>query len=117
MKFDKLHLLLFVLLIGMVLYLAFCNEQDTLTKREGEALAEKSEEALNKLDSLFDRLELMDSIKIINNYYTTKYYNEKKTKDSLLLIHPELADSVFIALVKRLRSEHSSILKYPTGER
>lgn len=111
MKFDKLHLILFILFIGMVFYLAFCNEQDTLTKREGKALAEKSELALQKLDAMFEHLKEIDSIEIINNYYSTVYKYEKQSKDSLLAVHPELTDSVFLFHVRKLRTEPSPIAK------
>ena len=111
MKFDKLHLILFILFIGMVLYLAFCNEQDTLTKREGEALAEKSELALEKLDAMFEHLKELDSIKIINNYYSTVYKYEQQRKDSLLNLHPELADSLFLYYVRKLQSEPSPLTR------
>jgi hypothetical protein len=109
MKFDNLHLILFILFIGMVLYLAFCNEQDTLTKREGKALAEKSELAIQKLDLMFEHLKELDSIKTINNYYSTVYKYEKQRKDSLLNLHPELTDSVFLFHVRKLRAEPSPL--------
>lgn len=109
MKFDKLHIILLILIIAMVLYLAFCNEQDTITKRDGQALAEKSELAIHKLDSLFEHLKELDSIKTINNYYSTIYKYEKQSKDSLLNIHPELADSLFLFYVRKLRSEPSPL--------
>lgn len=110
MKIDKLHI---ILLIAMALYLAFCNEQDTITKREGKALADKSELAIQKLDSMFEHLKELDSIKTINNYYSTVYKYEQQRKDSLLNLHPELADSLFRAYVKQLRSEQSPLnIKY-----
>ena len=113
MKFDKIHLLLVALIIGLILYINFCSETDTLTKKEGQALAEQSEEIIKRVDSMFNHLQALDSIKIINNYYSTTYRNEIKTKDSILAIHPELADSLYLYWVYKLRSERSPLDSKP----
>ena len=110
MKFSFDRLLL-VLLIGLVFYLAFCNEPDTVTKQEGKRLEAISDSALKKLDRVFEHLKTLDSIKVINNYYSSKYYYEKQSKDSLLAVHPELTDSVFLWHVRKLRTEPSPITK------
>lgn len=103
-SFDRL---LLFLLFGLVLYLTFCNKPDSVTKQEGKRLEALSDSALKKLDLVFEHLKQMDSIEVINNYYTSKYYYEKQSKDSLLAVHPELADSLFLFYVRKLSAEPS----------
>ena len=109
MTFDRTLLLLLLLIAGFLLFTDMCSDKELLTKKEGEELAKKSELALEKLDSIFKYVEKLDSSEIINNYYTNNYAIEKKSKDSLLALYPELADSLFLYHVRKLRSESSPI--------
>ena len=110
MNFSKLNIFLVLVIIGILLYFHLCSDKDNITKEEGIVLAQKTELALHKLDSLFTYLDLkIDSSKIINNYYTKNYVTEKSRIDSILEANPEYADSIFLSLVKKLRSEPSPL--------
>ncbi len=108
-KINGTNLILIITVIGLILYINFCQEQDYLTKSEGEALAKKSEQVFNKVDSILNYLPQIDSSKQIINYYTNEYTTIKTETDSILDSNPLLADSLFRYWVERLRSEQSPL--------
>jgi len=108
-KINSTSLIFVLIILGLILYINFCQEKDYLTKKEGKELSEKSEQSLKMMDSLFEALKGIDSSKIINNYYTNKYETIKKQTDKILTGDPLLVDSVFLYWTRKLRSGRSPI--------
>ena len=108
-KINTTNLILIITVIGLVLYINFCQETDYLTKKEGKILAEKSDSSMEALRELFKELERIDSSQVINYYYSNEYKTYKLQTDSILAENPMAADSLYQHWVKRLRSGQSPI--------
>ena len=105
-KFDKIHLILALLFVGSLLYINFCSESDSFTKKQGDELANQVTRNIEAMkDTLLNDLAKKDSSKIIHNHYSTIYKNEITNKDSLINANPLIADSLFLFWINRLRSE------------
>ena len=104
-KINGTNLFLIAVIIGMMVYFNECKETDYLTKSEGEALAEKSEESIEMLYNLFEALNKIDSSKIIIHNYITNNEIAKSKKDSIVADNPLLADSLFLHWINVLRSD------------
>lgn len=104
-KINVTNLILIGIIIGMLIYFNECKETDYLTKREGKALAEKSEESIEMLYNLFEALNTLDSSRVINEYYTTIYKSSKNEKDSIIKSNPALADSLYLFWIHKLRTD------------
>ena len=89
----------------LIMYINFCQEKDYLTKSEGKALAEKSEESIEMLYNLFEALNKIDSSKIIINNFITNNEIAKSKKDSIVASNPLLADSLFLYWINVLRTD------------
>ena len=104
-KINGTNLFLIVLVIGLIMYINFCQEKDYRTKSEGKALAEKSEESIEMLYNLFEALNKIDSSKIIINNFITNNEIAKSKKDSIVASNPLLADSLFLYWINVLRTD------------
>ena len=104
-KINGTNLFLIAVIIGMLIYFNECKETDYLTKSEGKALAEKSEQSIEMMYNLFEALNKLDSSKVIIENYTTIYKGLKDEKDRIIKSNPTLADSLYLHWLEVLRTD------------
>jgi len=111
MKIDKLHIVLIILAVGVFVYFNIFDESDNMTQEQGKALAEKSQQAIDMLDSVFKRLEQIDSTQIIKQYYKTVYETSIHGKDSIIALDSNMVYALFRLYRQQLLSGQSPIIQ------
>ncbi len=111
MKIDTGHLILLLLAVGVFVYFQFFHQPNTMTEEQGKILAEKSQEAINLVNKVFEKLESIDSTQIIKQYYNTVYETSVQYKDSLVALDSNAVYALFRLYREQLLSSQSPIIQ------